>query len=857
MVRWFYLLALLVQVGAWKSWGQSGDRGWEDQPDISARFEVPAAPALSPKQALASFRIADGFSLKLVAHEPMVQDPVKISFDEFGRLWVLEMRGFMPNIEGHGEGSAVGRISVLEDQDRNGVYDKSRVFVEGLVLPRVLTLAYGGVIFSSGHELLFAKDINGDLRADVFEVLDTEYIHSGNPEHQPNGMLRALDNWYYNAKSNQRYRRENRRWIKEETEFRGQWGMAQDNEGRLFYNYNWDQLRADIAPPNSLNRHRGWPSALGYNVAVSTNQTIHPIRITTGVNRAYRPDVLDRQGRLTAFTAACSPWVYRGHGYPDSYQNNVFVCGPGGHVVKRNIVVEQGLQLVAHDAYSDRDMVASSDERFRPVNLETGPDGSVYIVDMYRGIIQHRAYMTSHLRSEIRRRDLERPIHMGRIYRLESPQSRLGNVGDSILPGTGSADLWISLLSHPNGWTRDTAQRLLVESGHRDLAPGLIRAIKTMKSPLGRIHALWVLEGWDDRSIDSLLPLLGDSDSRVQVAAIRVIDSLSVRLGLNRDRFLEALLAIYATADLKVQFHSVLAAHHGNQAWRLGLLQAAAKDARDNPLMLEAVLSSSQGVEMVLLERVLMSSDDRFAPMLQSLIVALLQTGDALAGERLYRRLQSGVDFRWQREAIAKGFALVLKAKRFKPLAVLETDEEGGIWPGWEPLFLERLERVFVSRSPDEEVEEGGAVGGTTSAEDSALEPLRRHQSLLYRSHCASCHGLEGEGLKPLAPPLIDSEWIAGEPKALVAIILQGLEGPIHVNGQRYAIPNILPAMPGVGHLDSGDLTHLINFMRQTFSGATPISAREVNTLRLNLPGRTRPWTENELLALLSKKNNN
>lgn len=182
------------------------------------------SPPLSPSQALLTFELADpDLEIQLVAAEPLVQDPVAISFDEAGRLWVVEMIGFMRDIDGSGEKDPVGRVSVLFDNDGDGQMDTSRVFLDSLVLPRAIVVVKGGVLVAENIPLWYAEDTDGDFRADKKTLIDSTYGGQGMPEHSANGLWRGMDNWYYNAKSKSRFRKVDSDWVKEETEFRGQW----------------------------------------------------------------------------------------------------------------------------------------------------------------------------------------------------------------------------------------------------------------------------------------------------------------------------------------------------------------------------------------------------------------------------------------------------------------------------------------------------------------------------------------------------------------------------------------------------------------------------------------------------------
>src|SRR5690606_4842403 len=198
-----------------------------------------------------------------------IQDPVLCTFDGAGRLWVVEMRSYMPNMEGEGEREAIGRISVLQDNDGDGIMDVSTVYMDSLVMPRALAIVAGGVLVAAEEALWMTTDDDGDLRADSKTLIDPDYAGSTLPEHAGNGLWRGIDNWYYNAKSRQRYRFVNDKWQRDSTEFRGQWGISHDDAGRLYYNYNWSQLHADLVPPNYLTRNKNHTPVSGIDVGIT------------------------------------------------------------------------------------------------------------------------------------------------------------------------------------------------------------------------------------------------------------------------------------------------------------------------------------------------------------------------------------------------------------------------------------------------------------------------------------------------------------------------------------------------------------------------------------------------------------
>jgi putative membrane-bound dehydrogenase-like protein len=194
------------------------------------------SPVRSAQEEMATFQIEPGFKVQLVASEPLIEDPILIQFDEDGRLWVVEMRGYMSDIEGSEEDLPIGRISILEDQDGDGEMDKSTIYLDSLVMPRALGFIKGGALVAENNSLWITQDLDGDLKADSKILLDTTYDPNGIQEHSDNGFVRNVDNWYYSAKSSLRYRVQNGTWVRDSTEARGQYGIFQDDQGRLIYN---------------------------------------------------------------------------------------------------------------------------------------------------------------------------------------------------------------------------------------------------------------------------------------------------------------------------------------------------------------------------------------------------------------------------------------------------------------------------------------------------------------------------------------------------------------------------------------------------------------------------------------------
>ena len=586
-----------------------------------------SAPVLAPAEALGTFRLEEGFSIELVASEPLIQDPVAIDFDEKGRIWVVEMQSYMPNVYGEGEEQPMSRIVILEDEDKDGQMDRSKVFMDKLILPRTIAVTHGGIIYAEPPNLWFVENIGDKPGKRV--LIDSAYATGGNVEHQPNGMMRALDNWYYNAKSKNRYKYDAGQWIKEETEFRGQWGITQDNYGRLFYNTNSNQLRGDLVPPNTMVRNPNFNAKVAVNTEIAENQKVYPIRPTPGVNRGYKDEVLDEELKLTTFTAACGPVIYRGNQFPQAYQGNAFVCEPAGNLIKRNVLIENGTYVEASQAYENREFLASADERFRPVSMYNGPDGSLYVVDMYRGIIQHETYVTDYLHEQILSRDLEKPIGLGRIYRItyegnwwnrlvnffkSSEQPELDEAADEEL---------VDELSNPNGWWRDKAQQLLVERSHEATVPALMEVLEG-DNDLAKTHALWTLEGMGMHTPDILKKAIISENPKVVATALRIgqhnvgtqhtgaMLKIYEDISANQEPHIQLQLAVSLGAFVKDDSSKVMA-----------MLKDLAVDHGEDALMKEAIVSSIPGKESEFLTMLMQDSPGPIAmlPVLKEVIL--------------------------------------------------------------------------------------------------------------------------------------------------------------------------------------------------------------------------------------------
>lgn len=538
MIHFQVLVRVLFVLLAVSGAAQGDDKRGPVQPTRVPREKIPPAPPLPPAEAIETFKLQPGFRIEIVAAEPMVVNPVVLQFDPDGRAWVVEMRGFMPTAEGRGEETPVGQVSILEDTDGDGRMDKKTVFLSGLVLPRALLLVKGGVLLSEPPALWFYPERESRpgsrvLVADDFALEgDPKLGPSMNLEHAGNSLVRNIDNWIYSLYHNYRYRQIGDHWVREPMPRRAQWGLSQDDFGRLFYTSNSDQLRGDLVPSHYFGSQSGKRHLPGLGFQVAKDQTVWPIRVNPGVNRGYEPDVLRPDGTLAKFTAACGTCIYRGDLFGPNCHGNAFVCEPAANLVRRNILSENDGFITASNACGQAEFLASTDEIFRPVNLATGPDGALYVVDMYHGIIEHRVYLTSYLRAQAEERGLDKVTNYGRIWRVV-PEG--GKPGPKPSLSRASPEELVRGLSHRNGWWRDTAQRLLVERNDASTVPALEHLAAKAALPVTRLHALWSLEGMGRLSPAVISAALDDEHPKIRAAAIRLSETLLNSGGSSND----------------------------------------------------------------------------------------------------------------------------------------------------------------------------------------------------------------------------------------------------------------------------------------------------------------------------------
>lgn len=514
VLSWLFAVIALAQQGS--------NKGGRMDPVVPEKL-IPPSPVLTVDQALKSFQLAPGFTIEAVAAEPLVEEPVCLDFDSTGRLWVCEMRGFMPDIDGKGESTPQGRIVILEDTNNDGTADQRTVFLDKLLLPRALAVFEDGILFMDEHRLCWIKR-KGDAPDGEPILIDSKITAGGNVEHKANGLLANLDNRFYIANADQRLHRTAAGWELEPTSSRGQWGIARDDFGRLYHNNNSTLLFGDLLAPNLLQGNPGVEMRTKDFVQLGSN-LVWPARVTPAVNRGYvakahgfDSNTLDpKTYKLIETTAAAGMTIYRGTNFPKEWQGTAFTTEPVGNLIKAIRIEETDGTMKGSHPTGESEFLASTDERFRPVNAYNAPDGSLYVLDMYHGIVQHKTYMTSYLRKQSLSRGLEAPASgKGRIYRIRATNGTIEPLQN--LAALQGPDL-VKCLMHPNAWQRETAQRLLVARNDPATIPFLAK-LTTTGPAVARIHAIWTLEGMGALKADHLVSAIQGGDPKLQSSAL-------------------------------------------------------------------------------------------------------------------------------------------------------------------------------------------------------------------------------------------------------------------------------------------------------------------------------------------------
>ena len=503
-------------------------------PGVPLRGQLPP-PADSPvtaRESLEHFDLAPGMRIEVAAAEPQVIDPVAVRFDGHGRMWVVEMRDY-PNGPADGE-APLSTIRLLEDRDGDGYFEHARLFADKLLYATGLQPWRGGVIVTLAGRVVYMKDTDGDGRADLAEDWYEGFVQE-NAQLRANHPRLALDNQLYVANglrggsvrdsrspesqvisiSGMDFRFDPRTFQYQPVSGVGQFGMTFDDEGNRFVCSNRNPFKQIVLENKYLAGADGVAIA---SVAEDVAQSGEASRIYP-ISRAWTTSTL----HAGQFTAACGLLVYRGTALPAALRGNGFTCDPTGNLVHSERLVDEGVVFRGQPVYQEDEFLRSTDEWFRPVNMELGPDGGLYIVDMYRAVVEHPQWVPEELKDRL---DNRYGDDRGRIYRVVAADWKRKPPGKP-LEEMDTRQL-VKNLANANAWQRETAARLVLERSEQAGSPAaaeLERLVRRSESPLARMHALWLLEGLKSLRQETLVAGLRDRSATVRRQSIRIAES--------------------------------------------------------------------------------------------------------------------------------------------------------------------------------------------------------------------------------------------------------------------------------------------------------------------------------------------
>ena len=584
--------------------------------EVDYSSELPRIPPKEPAEALKTFQVLPGFHIEQAAAEPLVRSPVAMSFDENGRLFVVEMADYSEQ-----DKDFLGSVRMLEDADGDGLFEKSTVFADKLSWPTAVICYGGGLFVGAAPDIYWLKDTDGDGKADERKTVFTGFSRD-NVQGLLNSFQWTLDNRIHGATSlsggtvrradkpdapainlNGRDFSFDPKALDLRPESGGaQHGLTFDDWGRKFVCSNSDHIQMVMFEDRYLARNpslaapspRVSIAADGGQAKVFRISPVEPWRIVRTRLRVAGvvPGPVEGGGTPAGyFTGATGTTIYRGDAFPPEYRGQAFIGDVGSNIIHRKVLEPDGVGLIAKRVDEGREFVASTDNWFRPCQFANAPDGTLYVADMYREVIEHPASLPPEIKKHL---DLTSGRDRGRIYRIvpegyrQRPLPRLGDMTTAQLVAT---------LEHRNGCHRDTAARVLYERADPATAEPLEKLARESKLPEARMHALYALAGLGKLSPPMLVASLQDADARVREHAAR----LSEPLAATSADVSQALARSADDSDLRVRYQTAFALGAADDAAGGGALpRLLRRDGRDRWVRLAVLASAARGHGSVL-----------------------------------------------------------------------------------------------------------------------------------------------------------------------------------------------------------------------------------------------------------------
>lgn len=578
--------------------------------------------ALSPEEALKTFELEDGFEIEIFAAEPHICDPVQLVFNEDGQAYAVEM----PDYPGKPDPNAgKGRIKLLIDTDGDGVIDSASIFADGIGDATSILPYQGGLLVTAAPYIKYYKDTDGDGKADEEETLFSGFFEN-NSEAQITSLTYGVDNWIYANNNGQRStvkyeRRPERAPVSlagKDFRFRldkdrfeaesgaGQFGLTTDDWGHRFFTQNTLHLQTAPIPDRYLNRHNRLPSNSSVANIYGTDLRAYPISTppywrverSEGRQRQYDAAGIDRTEHVwDHFTGASGGMMYKASLFPESYYGSIFTSEVALNLVHRDVIqtTQEGPFLAAKRAPDgqQKEFLASTDPWFRPVNATVGPDGALYVVDMYRQHIETPVSIPDSLKADM---DFQKGMERGRIYRI-FPKGKRPEIPAASLRSKSTDEL-VDILEQNDHWWRIQAQRLLVERKDTAVTGRIVDLLKTHPDPRTRLHALYVLEGLDKLSVEHVSAVLTDAHPQLRKHGVILAEDYPTMV--------KAVISAADDPEAEVAFQAALSlGQFAPTAEIIGALARLAIKYGSDPWFRKAILSSESGASSGLYQQLL------------------------------------------------------------------------------------------------------------------------------------------------------------------------------------------------------------------------------------------------------------